>query len=164
MEELKFVWLHGIDEDEEIEKKVVSYLKENKELGKVNFQENDTVYFVAVQADYIENFVDEVKQFGIKPSIETIEKVFIVYFEQCGIELESSLNKRWNIEVTTENILYKLKDEKEIYFNKEIQDKILKGEFEKELYSLAEKMYKDELHFILNDLQTSLTLAKYPNK
>lgn len=164
MEELKFVWLQGMDNLEEEDYNVtMNYLKSLRKLKMINFNEDDP-YFLAIkenQINEIRKLVEE-KNSNIRLDLaEDIKNFFSTYFEQCGIELESSLNKRWNIDITTEHVLYKLKDEKQIYFNEETQDKILTGDFKKELYNLAEKMYKDELNFILNDLQTELKLAKY---
>lgn len=163
MEELKFVWLSGIDDCDVGEEKDISCLKEMKREGKINFYENDTPYFVAVKDKYIEELTNrvETEMEDVEVGIGTnIHDFFSIYFEQCGIELESGFGKRYSISVETEKVLYMLIDEKDIYFTEEIQNKILNGNLKEELYSLAEKMYKDQLTYILNDLKASLSLAK----
>jgi hypothetical protein len=164
MEELKFVWVGRTDylEDEDYNN-LINYLKELKKLQMINF-DGDNPYFVVIR----ENEINELRELvnGKFPTIDldVIDdeySFFSTYFEQCSMVLESSFNKRWNIEVTTNHVIDKLREEKNIYLNEETKTKILTGDFRKELYNLAERMFKDQLTLILSDLQEKLKVAKY---
>lgn len=152
MKELKFMWNNDFIYDHEEE------LTKLKNERKINFSEN----YIVLNPDYEKELIDIIKKYdenyncNVEPNVVSFIEMA---YEQCGIELENNMSKD-TIWVGTEDIVYMLIDEREVWFTNEIQEKILYGDCEKELNALMEKMYKAHLEIILSSFNCNLDIIK----